>query len=444
MVSLIHPPPQAAMVGFPSQRTQAPASRYTPSHRHSFGMEVDYRILRALVPAARSSRGFVIGSRHQSAATQALDRLQLPSSPTTTSDRHLLEASRHLNDPEALLCLRCHVSQAIEQKLLALMRRFGRSHQLDLIDMAATVLDDPGHPLGWDSADATSEPSHRPFALEVLGSFQPELAGLGHWTRVRVQSHPELARLLRNQGLLLISDWALLAHATPTRVERAWRLHGLAPLTDANVRRLHADFGELYRQRPGQAQGRWHPDAAFLLALAPDRPAATTLDQLQAIASALRRERLGMVPAHSEPCDAPPDVDNTSELLAQVEDSLRHHLRAQLPAMLNANSPDAALLACLWRRYGEGKKQREIAAHCDCSQAMVTRRLHLRGHATLIASATARTLRHHPGFESVDTSVEACERMVEALRAHLLEAGPDDPRPRLGRWLLDLLPQVKP
>ena len=407
-------------------------------------MEVDYRILRALVPAARSSRGFTIGSRRQSAAVLALDRLQLSSTPTTSSDRQLLDTSRRLNDPEALLCLRCHVSQAIEQKLLALMRRFGRSHQLDLIDMAATVLDDPGHPLGWDSPDATPGPSHRPFALEVLRSFQPELAGLGHWTRVRVQSHPELARLLRNQGLLLISDWALLAHATPTRVERAWRLHGLGPLTDGQVRRLHGEFGELYRQRPAQALGRWQPDATFLLALAPDRAAATTLTHLQAIASALRREHLGLVPAHPEPCEAPREFDNSNDLLAQVEQTLRHHLRAKLPAMLGASTPDAALLACLWRRYGEGRTQRESAADCGCSQAMVTRRLQLRGHATLIATATAGSLRHHPDFEAVDTSVAACERMVEALRAHLLEASPDDPRPRLGRWLLDLLPQDRP
>jgi hypothetical protein len=165
-------------------------------------MEVDYRILRALVPAAHSSRGFTIGSRRQSAAVLALDRLQLSSTPTTSSDRQLLDTSRRLNDPEALLCLRCHVSQAIEQKLLALMRRFGRSHQLDLIDMAATVLDDPGPPI-------------------------------------------------------VPSPWRCCA-----AFSRKWRLHGLGPLTDGQVRRLQRPHGDDQRHHPGfhhPAAGRTAP-----------------------------------------------------------------------------------------------------------------------------------------------------------------------------------------
>jgi hypothetical protein len=220
--------------------------------------QTPYQQLRLLVSAPRQARSIAIGSRFCPPALATLERLGLAGVVASAAvDRQLLEARQaaappgppgaELEDPGPLLCLRCRVSQAADQKIQALVRRFGRSHQLDPIDLAATVLDDQGAPLPWPQADQPPA-GHRPFALEVIESFRPELAGLGQWTRVRVQSHGALAQLLREHGLLLIRDWALLAHSSPTRMERAWRSHGQAALDLTSVRRLHQSFRRHYSQ----------------------------------------------------------------------------------------------------------------------------------------------------------------------------------------------------
>lgn len=82
----------------------------------------------------------------------------------------------------------------------------------------------------------------------MIDNYRPELAGLGHWTRLRVQSHPPLVRLLREHGLLLQRDWSLLAHASPGRMARAWEQHGSAALSPAQVATLHLRFRDHYRQ----------------------------------------------------------------------------------------------------------------------------------------------------------------------------------------------------
>lgn len=208
--------------------------------------------------------------------------------------------------------------------------------------MAATVLDDRGQLLPWP--DSPSSVMGRPFSIDVLLHFQPQRAGLGHWTRVRVQSHEPLVTLLRQQGLLLIRDWALLAHSSATRMARLWRWHGRDGLDLATVSRLHAAYGRLYdRALEGSnlPRRRWDPSDAFLEEVDPDVPARITRERLQAMASALRRERLGQTPcqvdAMAPSSDGDPDdISNDRALVALLDDSLRRALERQLPAMLGS------------------------------------------------------------------------------------------------------------
>jgi hypothetical protein len=169
---------------------------------------------------------------------------------------------------------------------------------------------------------------------------------------------------------------------------------------------------------------------------------------LLAMATALRRYRMeGPSPeAGFDPAAAaePGDSDDALvELAALIEPALQRACQRHRTTLLRAAPKEEALLRCLWRAYGEGLNQRASAERCGCSQPMVSRRLRLQHHATAIATAAAEALGRLPAFAENLTSVEACERLVAALRDHLLAPHPEDQRPRLAVWLaLDSPPEA--
>ncbi|MFM1798105.1 MAG: hypothetical protein RLZZ117_383 [Cyanobacteriota bacterium] len=417
-----------------------------------------YATLRALVPAPRSPRGLAIGNLEPPQALEGLKRhgLEANAGADPARDLLLLRASRDSGDVEALLALRCRASQPIEQQLLHLHGRWGASHRLDLLEMASRVLDDDGRPRGW-TAQVGGRAIHEPFSLPVLRQWRPDLASLDRWCRVRVQSDPSLRQLLLNHGLLLISPWALLACASRSRVEEAWRSYGQGPISGASAIALHAAYRDLYgeakelhRRKHGRSRG-WLPDQDFLERLCPGAPASETLERLLALAAALRRWRLEGPPPKDLACCGPVvatgtvegdegdygdgDGDALSELATLIEPALRRACDRQRGALVPSNSAEARLLRCLWGAYGEGLSQRASAERCGCSQAMVSRRLQVRRLARAIATSAVQSLGRHPVFASRLTSITTCERFVEALANHLLAPHPEDPRPRLAVWL---------
>jgi hypothetical protein len=410
-----------------------------------------YGTLRALVPAPLHPRGLAIGSLLPPLAQEGLKRhgLAVEAEANPNHDTLLLRASRDEDDAAALLSLRCRASQPIEQQLLHLHGRWGTSHHLDVLEMASRVLDDDGRPLTWTPA-ASETPRHEPFSLPVLRQWRPELASLDRWCRVRVQSDPQLRQLLLSHGLLLLGPWALLASASRTRMEQAWSTRGQAPLTTAAAADLHGAFLSLYRQakeryklQQGRSRG-WTPDQAFLERLRPAAPAADTLELLLAMARALRRHRLEGPPSDllidpsslAGASPSPGDGDDTlAELATLIEPALQRACHQHRAVLLSGAPKDVALLRCLWGAYSEGLNQRATAERCGCSQPMVSRRLRLQQHATAIATAAARDLGRRAAFGEHLTSVEACERLVAALRDHLFGPHPEEPRPRLAVWL---------
>jgi hypothetical protein len=406
-----------------------------------------YGTLRALVPAPRGPRGLTIGSLQPPRAREGLSRQGLPpdSEADPARDLRLLEASRDVGDRDALLCLRCRASQPIEQQLLHLHGRWGASHQLDLLEMASRVLDDDGRPLAWRPA-ADRPQRHEPFSLPVLRQWRPELASLERWCRVRVQSDPGLRQLLLQHGLLLMGPWALLASASRTRVEQAWRAYGQGPFTGPAAIALHGAYLSHYRQakeahrrQMGRSRG-WTPDQTFLERLRPGAPAGDTQERLLAIATALRRLRLEGPPPE-EACtrilaDGSDDGDELVELAALLDPALRRACQLHQATLLRSPAQEAALLRCLWRAYGEGLSQRASAQRCGCSQPMVSRRLQLQRQATAIATTAAVALGRRPAFARWLTSVESSERLVAGLRDHLLAPHPEESRSRLAVWLL--------
>jgi len=416
-----------------------------------------YGTLRALVSAPQSARGLTIGNLAPPCALEGLSRHGLaPDAPATSAiDDLLLKAGGTDDHRASLLSLRCRASHPIEQQLLNLHARWGASHRLDLLEMASRVLDDDGRLLPWAPPTATEPRRHEPFSLRVLREWRPTVASLDRWCRVRVQSDPGLRQLLLSHGLLLIGPWALLASASRTRVEQAWHAYGQGALTAAAAIALHTAYLPLYRQAKeahrqqwGRSRG-WVPDQAFLEELRPGARPGDALEQLQAIAAALRRYGLEGPPPEgplvSGADDDRPGTDDLSALAALIDPALRRACQGHRATLLQAAGKDASLLRCLWKAYGDGLSQRASAEHCGCSQAMVSRRLQLQRHATAVATAAALELGRHPAFSGRLRSAETSERLVAALVGHLLAPQPDDPRPRLARWLeLDVPPAAGP
>ena len=109
-------------------------------------------------------------------------------------------------DPIAHLCLRCFISHAIVTTVRSLTHQYGANHQFKEEDLLPIVLDDDG--------SLTRSP-YQPLSLKLLETFDPTSGTLTNWTIRHVRQHPELKRKLLEQGLYLISTWALLNDTKP-------------------------------------------------------------------------------------------------------------------------------------------------------------------------------------------------------------------------------------
>ncbi|MCP9928832.1 hypothetical protein [Cyanobium sp. CH-040] len=422
-----------------------------------------YRELRALISARGSSQGITIGSLHPPQAAAAAEDYGVDA-PSAAGDRLLLAACDAPEDREgAFLCLRCHVSHPLEQKICGLYGQFGDYYGLDEIELASFALDDDGRPL--DPARLRGQPTAAitPFTAQVICSYDPSRgAGLPHWARTRLQAHNDLKVYLKEHGLLLISDWALLADTSSRRIRGAWEVFGGGSLTADRAVRLHGAYLAAYpaakaehRRRSRRSSG-WQPDAAFLHAIAPEQPAATTSEQLEAMARTVRlvltQQWQRSRQADGEQADAleVPDPRTLQDLSEQPEHSpadqltlihaaLERALEAVMPAVLAPAASDPQL-HCLWQGYGEGLTNTPLAERCGCSRGTVSKKLRPEQHASTIARQAAGELLRQPAFSALGGSVEDLERMVEALRNHLLIPEREGDIAPLRRWVHQHLP----
>lgn len=414
-----------------------------------------YQELCCLVRTSGAAEGFAIGAISLEAPEAALRSLTLePDPPSTFSDSRLLEASQLQGDRGALLCLRCRVSHPLEAKVRGLHRQFGQHYGLDLLAMAGMALDDDGRPLPYADGAPTGSTGFIPFTLQVVRSFKPGFCGLPHWARVRLQAHNDLKAYLRQHGLLLISDWALLADTSPTRIRQAWEVFGQGNSTADQAVALHGHYRAHYpaamdshRAATGRASG-WQPEAVFLGQIAAELSPVDCFEQLQAMARAVRMVNTGqwqrsteLLEDHQEVIADPAslheteDPDTAAQLTARIHAALERAMEAYLPGALRSGGKDGTLLDCLWRSYAEGLTNRPMAQRCGCAPGTVSKKLRLEMHTTAIATAAAMELRRYPAFAEVGRSVEGAERMLQALRNHLLEPEREGERAPLRRWV---------
>lgn len=143
----------------------------------------------------------------------------------------------------AQLCLRCFVSRQIEQVCVQLELKFGSNHGFNRYDLFPFVLTD----LGVDKT-----PHYTQFtclATDILQTFDPERASLTTWTNRLVKQHRELNRFLLEQGVYLISDWAILNDTTPSQLSRIYReFHHLTDSEIQQARILLRSYHSIYRR----------------------------------------------------------------------------------------------------------------------------------------------------------------------------------------------------
>ncbi len=429
-------------------------------------MSPSYHQLRALVAGKGSGAAVVLDVLTPALAADAARRHGLEE-PSRSGDSILLEAAA-AGDDGAFLCLRCLVSEPLEQRVKAIHRERVQRHGLDLITLASFVLDDQEQPLSYPALCGLPEPDVRPFTAQVVCSYDGSRgAGLPHWARIKLQGNRELKAYLREHGVLLISTWALLKDSSPTRVREALELFGTTSVSIDRALAVHAAYCQAqpaakaaYVQRTGKSSG-WEPDDALLQQIAPDQPPAATRQTLEAIDQAIRRlltqRGLGSLDAQAEqgvePVDHRPlaaaieaeEAAETAEQLASINASLE---RAMLPAVLAALQADQPKwarsperLQC-WRLYSEGAGQRLIAESVGKGQAWVSKLLQEKTLSESIATAAALELKRLPAFAAVGHSVEGAERLVAALRNHLISSEQEGDIPPLRRAVAAALPRL--
>jgi 2-oxo-4-hydroxy-4-carboxy--5-ureidoimidazoline (OHCU) decarboxylase len=111
---------------------------------------------------------------------------------------------------EAELCLRCFISHCTIQECMSLVHQFGQYYQFNEFDVLTYVLDDDGSPIR----------SYVPLSRKILESFNPAIATLNTWATRLVRQNQELNQFFKQQGLFLMSDWAILNNVQPKRLQK--------------------------------------------------------------------------------------------------------------------------------------------------------------------------------------------------------------------------------
>ena len=112
----------------------------------------------------------------------------------------------------AQLCLRCYISRLIYWVCFDLAKNFGSDKGFTCEDLLPFVLD--------DEVLLKSRNSYQSLATRIIKTFDPEKGSLKTWVNRYVKQHPEIHRFLLENGIFLISDWAILNDTNPQDLQR--------------------------------------------------------------------------------------------------------------------------------------------------------------------------------------------------------------------------------
>ncbi|HBL59894.1 MAG TPA: hypothetical protein DDZ80_15875 [Cyanobacteria bacterium UBA8803] len=218
----------------------------------------------------------------------------------------------------AQLCLRCFISKQIEQACIQIEAKFGSNHGFTRYDLFPFVLTDVDVIEKSASRRDNQASTYATLATEILQTFDPERGSLTTWTNRLVKQHRELKTFLLEQGVYLVSDWAILNDTTPEQLSRIFsEFHHLTVEEIQQASILLESYHAIYRRArlasvrtrsKGQCQlptteqlqqiaQRFHHKTNQML------PTEEVMERLQALADLLRQYRLyvrrGFLPTQS-------------------------------------------------------------------------------------------------------------------------------------------------
>lgn len=205
---------------------------------------------------------------------------------------HLWKTTQNASPAE--WCLRCFISNVIDQACGQLEAQFGRNHGFSRYDLFPFVLND-SYPLARQS-----QRNYQSLASQVLQTFKPENGSLVTWTVRRVRCDRNLNTFLLEHGIYLVSDWAILNDTSVQQVERILsEFHSATPSEIQQASDLLNRYHAVYRRdrikrRQAGLKGRClEPTANQLAQIAgSEGEAGVILAQLQSLAGQLRRYRV--------------------------------------------------------------------------------------------------------------------------------------------------------
>ncbi|MEL7245531.1 MAG: hypothetical protein AAGM40_24825 [Cyanobacteria bacterium J06573_2] len=112
----------------------------------------------------------------------------------------------------AQLCLRCYISKLVYWVCFDLAKNFGCDKGFTCGDLLPFVLD--------DEVLLKSRNSYQSLATRILQTFDPDKGSLKTWVIRYVKQHPEIHRFLLENGIFIISDWAILNDTNRQELQR--------------------------------------------------------------------------------------------------------------------------------------------------------------------------------------------------------------------------------
>jgi hypothetical protein len=293
------------------------------------------------------------------------------------------------------LSLRCCVSDYIYQACLGIVRKFdlsyqsGRqsasqsfSQQISIADLLPLVLNDDGFDpqkslerRGVSKPDVDrgqpdrSQIPQPPLSFSVLKTWNPDKSNLNTWTNHHVLQNSDIAQTLAENGILLISDWALLNDTSINQLQNI--LTGItSQLTPAEVtiscqtlQAYHAIYREdrIQARLSGTSRSRCKEPSDEQLARIKDYLRTTfnldlnvepLLQQIKRIASQVRQYRIArkggpirvdsldepdvQVSADAQSGDSDLDQNQTSEFIAAYRQDFIECLNGAIGVVIEA------------------------------------------------------------------------------------------------------------
>ncbi len=364
---------------------------------------------------------------------------------------------------DALLCLRCRVSDPIKKAISCLYKQHNGINEIDYLHMMSYVLDDYGETylktsnnkkekskdklLIWSNVIKIGKNKLRPFGVNILLDFNPELSNIDTWTFHKVKSNFELKAYLESFGLNLKGTWSLISDQSSSRVKEAWRLYGDGSMNINEIDILHKSYVENYKKAKEEYRKRkkrimgWHPDYKFLQSLIPKQEDTENLTKiaetihkfLSASKGApqnfrqfegLRNDELLEVSVKNSESENKSEEKLINLIQKIVRKSSLEILRDVLKfEKIKWKENDDKRLA--WELYSDGLSQREIAKRCNHKQGWVSKLIKEKLILERISLLAAIELKEYVEFESLKKDPDKIDDLIMQLQDYLISKQSD-------------------